>query len=304
MKKIYIVEPDKKSTRLDIFVTEKESGMTRSFVKNLIDDGKILVNGKSKKAGYSLCPNDEVCVSIPEPEPIDILPENLPLVIVYQDDDLAVIDKAQGMVVHPAGRLKTGTLVNALLYHVKNLSTINGKIRPGIVHRIDKDTSGLLVVAKNDFAHKNLQKQIQEKLCERKYLAVVHGSFREVEGEIKTYLARGTANHEKIFVVAQGKGRYAETHYKVLRTTGAFSLVEFRLKTGRTHQIRVHTSHLGHSVVGDKKYGDKHENFDLSGQLLHAYCLSFNHPKTNERLEFTSPLPTYFENFLRSHNLD
>ncbi len=297
------IEIKDKGVRLDNFVTENEENLTRSFVKTLVQQGRILVNGKQVKAGFPLRENDMVSVDLPEPEVFDILPENLPIKIVYQDEDLLVVDKSQGMVVHPAGKLRTGTLVNALLFCVKNLSTINGKIRPGIVHRIDKDTSGLLVVAKNDFAHKNLQKQIQEKVCERKYLAVVYGSFKEKEGEIKNYLARGKNEHEKIFVVPAMQGKYAETHYKVLKNEGGFSLVEFRLKTGRTHQIRVHSTHLGHAVVGDKKYGRKDDKFKLNGQLLHAYKLSFLHPKTGERMEFESPLPDYFTNFLNEHNL-
>ncbi|NCB48339.1 MAG: RluA family pseudouridine synthase [Clostridia bacterium] len=303
MIKNFIVENNFKGVRLDIFVTENEANLTRSFVKTLIENGKIMVNGKKVKAGFSLRENDEVSIDLPEPEVVDILPENIPIKIVFQDDDLLVVDKAQGMVVHPAGKLKTGTLVNALLFCVKNLSTINGKIRPGIVHRIDKDTSGLLVVAKNDLSHKSLQKQIQEKVCERRYLAVVFGSFKENEGEIKNYLARGKNEHEKIFVVPANMGRYAETHYTVLKSEGGFSLVEFNLKTGRTHQIRVHSAYVGHSVVGDKKYGRKDDNFKLNGQLLHAYKLSFFHPKTNEKLEFESPLPDYFKTFLEEHNL-
>lgn len=303
MIKKLIIENKDKGVRLDNFVTENEENLTRSYVKTLIQEGRILLNGKQVKAGFPLRENDEVSVDLPEPEVVDILPENLAIKIVYQDDDLLVVDKAQGMVVHPAGKLRTGTLVNALMYAVKNLSTINGKIRPGIVHRIDKDTSGLLVVAKNDLAHKNLQMQIQEKVCERKYLAVVFGSFKENEGEIKNYLARGKNEHEKIFVVPAMKGKFAETHYKVLKSEGSFSLVEFRLKTGRTHQIRVHSAHLGQPVVGDKKYGRKDDKFKLNGQLLHAYRLSFLHPKTNEKMEFESPLPDYFENFLKEHDL-
>jgi 23S rRNA pseudouridine1911/1915/1917 synthase len=297
------VPESSKGERLDIFVTKSEENLTRSFVKTLITNGKILVNGRSTKAGFLLSPKDSVTVDLPAPEPTDILPENLPLNIVYQDDDVVVVNKSQGMVVHPAGKLRTGTLVNALLFHIKNLSTINGKIRPGIVHRIDKDTSGLLVVAKNDFSHKILQKEIQNKDCHRVYLAVVHGKFKEEEGDFKNYLARGKNEHEKIFVVPALQGRYAETHYKQLSTFGAFSLIEFSLKTGRTHQIRVQSAHAGHPVVGDKKYGLKDEKFNLNGQLLHAYKLVFFHPRTNEKMSFTCPLPPYFEQFLSEHHL-
>lgn len=194
--------------------------------------------------------------------------------------------------------MKTGTLVNALMFHTRNLSGINGKIRPGIVHRIDKDTSGLLVVAKNDFCHNNLQRQIQDKTCHRIYKAVCYGIFQNKNGVIKTDLARGKEHHEMIFVVPRGQGRMAETHYSVIDENRGFSLVKFELKTGRTHQIRVHAKHMGHPVVGDKLYGKKDEKFGLSGQLLHAERLVLTHPKTGERMEFFAPLPDYFKNFL------
>ncbi len=284
--------------RLDVYLAEHLEGVSRSLIKNLIDDKKIVVNGKTVKAGYKISLGDKIVAQLPEPEVADIVAEDIPLNIVYEDDDIVVVNKPQGMVVHPAGKLKTGTLVNALMFHTKNLSGINGKIRPGIVHRIDKDTSGLLVVAKNDFAHINLQKQIQNKTCHRLYKAVCYGIFQNKKGVIVTDLARGKEHHEMIYVVPQGQGRYAETHFEVVSENRGFSLVKFELKTGRTHQIRVHAKHIGHSVVGDKLYGRKDEKFGLAGQLLHAEKLVLTHPRTNERMEFFAPLPDYFEAFL------
>ena len=293
---------DEKGVRLDIFLTNK-LGLTRSFIKNLIEEGKVLVNNKKVKAGYKLDGQDEIEIEEVETQPIDILPENLPLDIVYEDKDLAVINKQQGVVVHPAGKLRSGTLVNALLYHIKDLSGINGKIRPGIVHRIDKDTSGLIVVAKNDFAHLELQRQIQEKICKRNYLAVTYGKFREESGKIENYLARGEDRHEKIFVVPKTKGRYALTFYHVLAYNHGLSLVEFELKTGRTHQIRVHSSFLSHPIVGDKLYGKKDEKYKFNGQLLHAYKISFVHPRTKKQMEFVCKLPKYFSEFVTQMEL-
>lgn len=296
------IKVDEKGIRLDIFLSDK-LGLTRSFIKNLIDEGKVLVNNKKVKAGYKVEMQDEIEVDRIEKEPVDILPENLPLDIVYEDKDLAIINKHQGMVVHPAGKLRSGTLVNALLYHIKDLSDINGKIRPGIVHRIDKDTSGLIVVAKNDFAHLELQRQIQDKTCKRNYLALTYGRFREESGRVENYLARGESRHEKIFVVPKAKGRYALTFYHVLAYNHGLSLVEFELKTGRTHQIRVHSSFLGHPIVGDKLYGKGEEKYKFDGQLLHAYKISFIHPRTKKQMEFTCHLPKYFSDFVVSMDL-
>ena len=302
MEESFVVLQGNGEVRLDKFLTEKLD-ITRSYIKTLIDSGKILVNNKKVKAGHILQVNDEVKAEIPCPENINLQPENIDIDIVYEDDDLVVINKPQGMVVHPASSVKSGTLVNALLYHIKNLSGINGKIRPGIVHRIDKDTSGLLVVAKNDNAHLILQKQIQEKTCKRYYLAVTYGKFKNESGEIENYLARGSVKYEKFFVVPSNKGKYAKTLYEVLSYNEGFSLLKFELKTGRTHQIRVHSSYLGHPIVGDKLYGKKDEKFDLNGQLLHAYKLEFVHPVLNKKMTFVCPLPKYFSDFLIKHNL-
>ena len=298
---LYTINETQQSLRLDLFLTE-QTHKTRSYVKKLIENGNALVNNKQVKAGYVLKLGDKLLLNLPEEKPTDILPENIPLDIVYEDSDLAVINKAQGMTVHPAGKLTSGTLVNAIMYHIKDLSSIGGVIRPGIVHRIDKDTSGLIVIAKNDFAHHALQKQIQDKTCFRIYRSVCHGIFSNEEGTISQNLARGKERHDKIFVVPKGQGRSATTHYKVLNQCGGYSYVEWKLETGRTHQIRVHASHMGHPICGDKLYGIK-ENFGLSGQLLHAYSLSFAHPTKNERMTFFAPLPKYFEEFLQKKNL-
>lgn len=299
----FVITEENKNKRLDIFIVEKMPNLTRSYIKNLIEDENILVNTKKVKSGYTLKLNDEISLTLPEIKQADILPENIPLNIVYEDDNLAVINKPQNMTVHPAGKVTSGTLVNALMFHIKNLSGINGKVRPGIVHRLDKDTSGLIVIAKDDKTHLELQKQIQNKTCHRIYLAVTYGKFSKEEGTIQNNLARGKSKHEKIFVVPQGQGRLAITNYKVLDYNMGFSLVEYELKTGRTHQIRVHSANMGHAIVGDKLYGNKAEKFNLSGQLLHAYKLVFCHPVTKVNMEFTAPLPEYFTNFLKNHNL-
>ena len=300
---IYTIDSSDVGLRLDMFVSGKID-RTRSYIKKYIEDGSISVCGATVKAGYKLKKGDKVSINVPEPEKTDILAENIPLDIVYQDEDLLVVNKPQGMTVHPAGKLVSGTLVNALMYHVRDLSGIGGKIRPGIVHRIDKDTSGLLVVAKNDFAHLALQKQIQNKTCYRIYRSVCYGTFKNEEGTVSNYLARGKDRHDKIFVVPKGQGRLAITHYKVLSASHGYSYVEWRLETGRTHQIRVHASSLGHSIVGDKLYGHgAKDTLGQNGQLLHAFELSFIHPRSGERLSFSAPLPDYFLSFLTSKGL-
>ncbi len=303
MENIFIVEDDECDMRLDNFVLSRLGEVTRSFIKKLIDDGKVLVNGASLKAGYKVREGDSISVSYELENMDNILPENIPLDIVYEDDDLIVINKPQGLIVHPAGKIVSGTLVNALLFHAQNLSGIGGTIRPGIVHRIDKDTSGLLVVAKNDFSHLALQRQIQDKTCSRQYLSVCYGSFNKECGEVQNYLSRGQDRYDKVFVVREKEGRLAISLYKVLGQTSAFSLVEWTLRTGRTHQIRVHSSHIGHPIVGDRLYGRKGETFGLSGQLLHAYKLSFAHPRSGERLSFFAPPPDYFISFLDKKNI-
>ncbi len=283
-------------TRLDSFLYELDNSFTRSHYKNLIEEGHVLVNSKKVKAGYALKLNDVVSIEMIPARPIETLPQNIPLDIVYEDEDLAVINKPKGMVVHPANGNWDGTLVNALLYNIKDLSGINGEIRPGIVHRLDKDTSGLLVVAKNDFAHVALSKQIADKTCKRIYLALVIGNMPNDSGVVANYLGRDPKNRLRYTVVDNG-GKYAETHYKVVTRYKDYSLVEFELKTGRTHQIRVHCKYLNHPIVGDDLYGGK-SKFKTDGQMLHAYKLSFYHPRTNKYMEFEAQLPEYFQKIL------
>ncbi len=292
----YKVSEKDVKTRLDSFLYELDNSFTRSHYKNLIEEGHVLVNGKKVKAGYALKLNDVVSVEMIPARPIETLPQNIPLDIVYEDEDLAVINKPKGMVVHPANGNWDGTLVNALLYNIKDLSGINGEIRPGIVHRLDKDTSGLLVVAKNDFAHVALSKQIADKTCKRIYLALVIGNMPNDSGVVANYLGRDPKNRLRYAVVDNG-GKYAETHYKVVTRYKDYSLVEFELKTGRTHQIRVHCKYLNHPIVGDDLYGGK-SKFKTDGQMLHAYKLSFYHPRTNKYMEFEAQLPEYFQKIL------
>ena len=290
----FVVDEQNANKRLDVFLSEVLPDVSRSHIKTLIEEQKVLLNGKSKKSGEKLKIGDEIVVEIPQPKALETVAQNLPIEIVYQDNDVAVINKAQGMVVHPANGNDDGTLVNALLYHLDNLSSINGVIRPGIVHRLDKDTSGLLLIAKNDVAHKSLANQIETKTCKRHYLALVHGNFANDTGTIQTYIGRNPKDRKQMAVVEQDKGKIAITNYFVQKRFKGYCLVEFVLQTGRTHQIRVHSKHLGHTIVGDEVYGHKDKNFKTNGQLLHAYKIEFSHPTTNERILLECPLPEYF----------
>ena len=286
--------------RLDIFLQEKNTEKTRSFFKTLIEDEKILVNNKKVKAGYSLKLNDEITLDeLPVPM-TNAEAEDIKLDIVFEDDDFAVINKPQGMVVHPAVKNTTGTLVNALLFNIKNLSGINGVLRPGIVHRLDKDTSGLIVIAKNDLAHASLANQIATKECRRIYRCIVNGSVKNDSGEIVTNIGRDPKNRLKMAVVPSNQGKVAISKYKVLEYFRGYSYMEWELKTGRTHQIRVHSVHLNHPIVGDKLYNNIKSKFNLNGQLLHAYKLVLRHPRTDEVMEFTAELPEYFTKVLNS----
>lgn len=282
--------------RLDLFLSE-EIDESRSYVKNMTEQGLVLVNGKSVKAGYSVKKGDVVEYELPEIKQLDLAPADIPIDVVYEDDDVAVINKAQGMVVHPAPGSYDNTLVNALLFRLKSLSSINGVARPGIVHRLDKDTSGLLVVAKNDDAHVDLQSQIASKEAKRYYIALVDGVINKDEGVIDTYIDRSQKDRKMMAVSREGKGRRAITHYKVLERLGGYSLVEYELKTGRTHQIRVHSKHIGHPIVGDRVYGGSTSLYD-QGQLLHAFRLQFTHPRTKQLMSFEAPLPKYFSDIL------
>lgn len=296
----YIVSDEDVSKRLDVFLTSKLDNITRSYVKNLIDSVDITVNGKMVKAGYILKKNDKVTVNIPKLRSLDVCAEDIKLNIIYEDDDVIIVNKEKGMVVHPANGNYTGTLVNALMYtHKNNLSGINGVIRPGIVHRIDKDTSGILVIAKNDIAHKKLSQQFKIHSITRKYIALVKGIIKEDELTIDKPIGRNPKDRKKM-AITQKNSRVAITHIKVLRRyySSNVTLVEATLETGRTHQIRVHMSSIGHPLVGDEVYGSKDTKFDVHGQMLHAKILGFIHPTTNNYIEFDSKLPDYFEKIL------
>ena len=295
-KKTFKVNDDI-SARVDVFLSE-QLNFTRSRVKKICDEERVLVNGKVVKSNKVIKIGDEIEIDLPENVDLDVTPQDLPLDIVYQDDDVAVINKSQGVTVHAGNGTKGSTLVNALLYHLDNLSGINGVIRPGIVHRIDKNTSGLLVVAKNDNAHLSLAKQLENKTCSRKYVALLEGVLKTDEGRIETYIGRSQKNRTIMEVASHG--RIAITDYKVVERFDKYTLCEFSLKTGRTHQIRVHAKHIGHPIVGDPEYGYKNQKFNLNGQLLHAYSLSFVHPRTGEIVAFSSPLPEYFKKLLKA----
>ena len=291
---ITVIETD--FARADKYISEKVPEISRSFAAKLLEEGRVLANGEKIGKNYKVKEGDILNIDMPEPELADVLPENIPLDIVYEDDDLLVVNKPQGMVVHPAPGNYSGTLVNALMYHCKdNLSAINGTIRPGIVHRIDKDTSGLLVVAKNNDVHISLTAQLKEKKAVRKYYALVNGNVKE-NGTVNKPIGRNPSDRKKMAVVAGG--REAVTHFNVLRNYDRYTLLECILETGRTHQIRVHMASVGHSIVGDKTYGKTKEEFKLNGQLLHAKTIGFNHPSKGIYMEFSSELPEYFSDIL------
>ncbi len=283
------------ASRLDTILSELMS-CSRSHAQKLINNGDVTLKGKIGKVSANVCKGDVIVVQLADNVIADIEPENIPLDIVYQDSHVVVINKPQGMIVHPASGIYSGTLVNALLYHISDLSGINGVIRPGIVHRIDKDTSGLLVVAKNDNAHNCLAAQLKDKTCSRIYIAVVEGVIKADTGIIDQAIARSRSDRKKMAIDSTGKS--ALTHYKVLQRYKNNTLVQFQLSTGRTHQIRVHSQYIGHPVVGDKQYGYKHQRYNLAGQLLHATQLSFVHPSSGQRMTFDAPLPEHFERIL------
>lgn len=296
----FIVSKDENKERLDVFLNNKIEGITRSYLKNLIQDGSILVNGEIKKSGYSLKENDKIVVNIPDDKTSDIVPEDIKLDIIYEDDDVIIINKKKGMVVHPANGNYTGTMVNSLMYsHKDNLSSINGVIRPGIVHRIDKDTSGILVVAKNDNAHKKLSEQFKVHSINRVYVALVKGIIKEDDIDIDLPIGRNPKDRKKM-VVTYKNSKNAKTHIHVLRRFYAsnVTLIETRLETGRTHQIRVHMAYMNHPLVGDEVYGKKDSKFKVEGQMLHAKILGFIHPSKNEYVEFNSDLPDEFKQVL------
>lgn len=285
-----------------LLITENEAGqradvglaslleLTRSNMQKLLEDGRAVKGSKVLKANYKLKLGDEIIVTLPEPQPLDVQPENIPIDIIYEDEDVVVVNKARGMVVHPAAGNYNGTLVNALLYHCKNLSGINGVIRPGIVHRLDKDTSGIMICAKNDAAHVSLSEQIQSKTAKRTYLAIVRGNIKTDSGVIETLIARDKNDRKKMAVV-KDDGRNAVTEYEVMERFGKYTIVKCKLMTGRTHQIRVHMEYLGYPLVGDSKYSPKKTPFAINGQALHSLTLDFVHPRTGEQMHFEAPLP-------------
>lgn len=294
-------EAEDAGTRADVFLAAK-LGVSRSNMQKLLEDGRVKRGEKIIKANYKVRAGEIFVVDIPEPEPIEAVPENIPLDIIYEDDDVVVLNKARGMVVHPAPGNYTGTLVNALLYHCSNLSGINSAIRPGIVHRLDKDTSGIMIVAKNDAAHISLSQQIQSKTAVRTYLAVVRGNIKTDSGTIETQIARDKTDRKKMAVVKDG-GRDAITDYEVMERFGKYTLVRCKLRTGRTHQIRVHMEYLGYPLVGDPKYSPMKTPFGIKGQALHSHTLEFTHPRTGERMKFEAPLPEDMHKIItRLHN--
>lgn len=280
--------------RLDKAVADL-TDLSRSLANEQIKNGQILVNGQAKKAKYTVKEGDVISYELPEPEVVEYVAENIPLEIIYQDEDVAVVNKPQGMVVHPSAGHTSGTLVNALMYHIKDLSGINGVLRPGIVHRIDKDTSGLLMIAKNDQAHVALAAELKDKKSLRKYWAIVHGNLPNDRGVIEAPIGRSEKDRKKQAVTAKGKP--ALTRFQVLERFGDYTLVELQLETGRTHQIRVHMAYIGHPVAGDEVYGPR-KTLKGHGQFLHARTLGFTHPRTGEVLEFTAEAPAIFQETL------
>ena len=286
---------EQKGDRIDKVISSLNEEWSRSQVQIWIKDGNVLVNGHTIKTNYKCSLNDRIEITIPDPEELDVLPEDLGLDIYFEDSDVLVVNKPRGMVVHPAPGHVAGTLVNGLMFHCKDLSGINGVLRPGIVHRIDKDTTGLLMVAKNDMAHESLVNQLVEKTVTRKYKAIVHGVIPHDFGTIDAPLGRDPKERQSMTVVDNGK--HAVTHFHVIERFKDFTFVECQLETGRTHQIRVHMKYIGYPLAGDPKYGPK-KTHDIDGQALHAGILGFTHPRTNEYLEFEAPLPEDFEQLL------
>ena len=292
------VSLEEAGVRIDKYLAEQLPDITRSYLQKLLKDGSVQMNGKPVKTSTKTAAGAVIELTIPEPEEPEILPEDIPLDILYEDSDVILINKPKDMVVHPAAGHYTGTLVNALMYHCKgDLSGINGVLRPGIVHRIDKDTTGVLIVCKNDKAHNALAEQLKEHSITRKYRAIVCGNLKEDEGTVDAPLGRHPQDRKKMAIVRTG-GKRAVTHYQVLERFGNYTYIECQLETGRTHQIRVHMASLGHPLLGDEVYGRVKSPFKLEGQTLHAMVLGFIHPTTGEYMEFEAPLPEYFEKLL------
>ncbi|MBQ1446405.1 MAG: RluA family pseudouridine synthase [Solobacterium sp.] len=291
----YTVDED--SVRIDRWLSER-SEVSRSRIQELIDEGRVTVNGKEVRTSYKVCSGDTIVMEVPDDTVLDVLPEDIPLDILYEDHDILIVNKPKGMVVHPAPGVSHGTLVNAVLYHCDDLSGINGVLRPGIVHRIDKDTTGCIVVCKNDKAHESIAAQLADKTCHREYLALVKGIIHEESGMIDAPIGRDARDRQKMCVTERG-GRSARTRFRVLERFSGCTLVECTLDTGRTHQIRVHMKYIGHPVIGDVKYYHPCRLQDTQGQVLHAYRITLVHPRTGETITAEAPLPAYFEALLK-----
>lgn len=297
MKNVIVNENDK-GKRLDIYIAENFNELSRTMIKKLIESNNILVNDESEKVSYKVQANDNISIDVPEAKETKLKAQEIPLDIIYEDSDIIVVNKPKGMVVHPANGNPDGTLVNAILSICKNsLSGIGGELRPGIVHRLDKDTSGLIIVAKNDKAHINMSEQIKERNVKKTYIALVRGNVPEEEATINMPIGRSTKDRKKMAVTKNGK--QAITHFKVLKRYSKYTLLEIKIETGRTHQIRVHMAEIGYPVVGDAVYSNGKNEFGIEGQMLHAYKLEFMHPITNKHMELTAPLPQYFEEILK-----
>ena len=296
----YQVSDGQSGIRIDRYLSEMNEELSRSYIQKLLKEQKITVNGSAVKANYKVQEGDEISVAVPDIKEPDILPEDIPLDILYEDDDVLIVNKPKGMVVHPSAGHTSGTLVNAIMFHCKdNLSGINGVLRPGIVHRIDKDTTGALLVCKNDNAHRNLAEQLKEHSIRRRYRAIVAGVLKEDEGTIEGPIGRHPIDRKKM-AVNEKNGKPAITHYKVLERFGNYTYMQFQLETGRTHQIRVHMASIGHPLLGDTLYSSGRSPFKhLQGQTLHAKTIGFVHPKSGEYMEFSAPLPEYFDNLLK-----
>lgn len=294
----FTVAEDAVSERIDKYLSDMLSSYSRSYIQKLIDDGNVLVDNNIIKSNYKISPGKNISVYIPYPENIEILPENIPLDIIYEDDDIILVNKPKNMVVHPAAGHYSGTLVNALMYHCRdNLSGINGVMRPGIVHRIDKDTTGVIVACKNDLAHNSLSEQLKVHSITRYYYAICHNAFKEMSGTVNAPIGRSSVDRKKM-AINYRNGKEAVTDYEVLENLGQYAYIQCRLHTGRTHQIRVHMASISHPLLGDELYCNAKNVFNLQGQTLHAMVLGFNHPRTGEYMEFSAPLPQYFVNLL------
>ena len=297
------IKVDESNVRLDIYISKKKSDLSRTMIQKLIESGNILVNGEKKKISYKIGNEDSITIQVPEIKEIDLKPQEIPIEVVYEDTDIIVVNKPKGLVVHPANGNPDGTLVNAIMAICKeSLSGIGGELRPGIVHRLDKDTSGLLIVAKNDKAHIKMSEQIKNREVEKIYIALVRGVVGEEEATIDMPIGRSNKDRKKMAIVKEGK--QAITHFKVLKRYPKYTLLEIKIDTGRTHQIRVHLAEIGHPVIGDTVYSNGKNNFGVEGQMLHAKSLKFKHPITGKQMYLTAELPEYFKKILEGEEIE